>query len=162
MFLLQEKRKGREEAQQARADEREEKRRQKDVEKVVKEAAKEGQKENRPGERLKQMVVILDGALLHDQEFGGAFASAVETFKMEYRTSDAEPGFVRWKRVMTDRVLDESSRVVEQVSEVDENELLVILQAQGFVGLVHYSKKVRFSGGPGERRAVVSYIRAFH
>lgn len=146
MLIMQAKRKAREDAKLARAEEREEKKaekkRQNDTDRVVKAAAKEGRKENLPGERLKRMVVILDSTLLHNQEFMEAFKQSVEVFKMEFRTSDSEPGFVRWKRVMTERVLDERARVVEQVSEVDENELLVLLQAQGFVGLVHHSKQV--------------------
>ena len=113
------------------------------MDKVVKAAAKEGQKENRPGERLKRMVVVLDNTLLHNQEFMEAFRTAMETSNVGFRTDDAEPGFVRWKRVMMERVVDEHGLMVEQTSEVDEDELLVILQGQGFVGLVHHSKQAR-------------------
>ena len=147
---MQEKRKARENAKQAKEDakraraaEREEKKQQKGVDKVMKAAAREGQKENRPKERLKRMVVILDSTMLHNTEFMDTFTPAMENLGMSYRTSDLEPGFVRWKRVMTERSLDEGSQVLEHVSEVDEQELLVILQAQGFVGLVHHSKQVR-------------------
>jgi hypothetical protein len=140
---MQEKRKVREDAKRARAEVREEKKQRKNVDKVMKAAAKEGQKENRPKERLKRMVVILNDTLLHNSDFMDAFILAMGAAEMTFRTSDSEPGFVRWKRVTTERSLDgDSQEVVEDISEVDEDELLVILQAQGFVGLVHHSKQV--------------------
>ena len=38
--------------------------------------------------------------------------------------------------------LDSTSQIVHNVTEKDEDEMLVMLDAQGFVGLVHYTKQV--------------------
>jgi len=38
--------------------------------------------------------------------------------------------------------LDSTSQIVHNVTEKDEDEMLVTLDAQGFVGLVHYTKQV--------------------
>ena len=39
-------------------------------------------------------------------------------------------------------ILDSTSQIVHNVTEKDEDEMLVTLDAQGFVGLVHYTKQV--------------------
>ncbi len=56
---LQAKKRAKEDAKLARAEEREEKKRLKTFDTVVKAAAKEGRKDNSPSERLKQMLVVL-------------------------------------------------------------------------------------------------------
>lgn len=135
-------------AKLARAKEREEKKRekkqQKEINDALKSATKEATKEHRPGERLKHMVVVLDTTVSENKDFMAVFATSMRSLEMEYRISSCdEPGTVRWTRVMTERTVNDSAQVVGQVFEVDEKELLVTLEAQGFVGLVHHSKQVQ-------------------
>ena len=137
------KRKDREDAKEERAREREEKRRQKDIDSTLKAAAKEGRKENRPGERLKKMVVVVDNTLLQSAQFMAEFAPAMKELAVDYQIGANEPGVVRWKRITTERTLNEQGGVTEERFEDSEKELLVVLQAQAFVGLVHHSKQVR-------------------
>lgn len=121
-----------------------EKKQQKQVDKAVKAAARAGSRENRPGERLKRMVVMLDRTLSENTDFMVGFATSVRSMDVEYRISTREdPGVVRWRRVVTERGVDQNTQViVGRVTEDDESELLVTLEAQGFVGLVHHSKQV--------------------
>ena len=123
----------------------EEKKQQKQVDKAVKAAARAVSKENRPGERLKRMVVVLDRTLSENTDFMAGFAASVSSMDVEYRISTNEdPGVVRWRRIVTERGMDiqDAQVVVGRVTEDDESELLVTLEAQGFVGLVHHSKQV--------------------
>ena len=107
----------------------------------MKAAAKESRKEQRPGERVKQMMVVLDRTLLENAHFMAEFAPSLKELGMEYVVSDDEPGIVQWKRVVTERTLNHRDQVVEDRVETEEDEMLVVLEAQGFVGLVHHSKQ---------------------
>ena len=124
---------------QQRAD----KNQQKEVDKALKNAMKKTSKENRPSERLKQMVVILDSTLSENIEFMEEFGKGLNNMEVGYEISkDNEPGSVRWKRIMKERTLTDSVEVVENTVVVEENELVITMKAEGFIGLVHYSKQV--------------------
>ena len=128
-----------------RAQERAEKKKQKEIDAAVKKAAKESSKENKPGEVLKRMLVILDTVLAENVEFMKEFVVKLNAEGVTYQISESdenEPGSVRWKRIMTERTVDEDAKVIEKVSEVDEDEIVITLEAQGFMGLVQHSKKV--------------------
>lgn len=108
--------------------------------KAVAQAAKEGNVENRPNERLGRMVVVLDTTLSENRAFMDIFT----TLGVNYETNDDgdEPGCVKWKRVMPERTVNDKAQIVKSFPIVYEKEVLVTLEAQGFVGLVHYSKQV--------------------
>ena len=105
--------------------------------------AKESSKECRRGERLKHMTVVLDPTLSENGDFMAVFAAAMSSMKVEYQLSDSqEVGVVRWKSTEMERDVSESAEVVSRTVEVEEKEVLLTLEAQGFVGLVHHSKQV--------------------
>ena len=107
--------------------------------KAVSQAAKEGNLENRPSERLGRMVVVLDSTLSENKEFMEVFT----TLGVSHQISDSsEPGCVRWRRIMSERTVNDEALIVKNHSLVYENEVLIMLEAQGYVGLVHYSKQV--------------------
>lgn len=47
-----------------------------------------------------------------------------------------------WDAISSSLILDFTSQIIHNVTEKDEDEMLVALDAQGFVGLVHYTKQV--------------------
>lgn len=115
----------------------------KEMDAAIKEVVKKNNMENRSGERMKQMKIVLDSALSENRDFMAEFAKGVRSLEVEYRVSKTdEPGSVRWVRVVRERRVDERAKIVEREKEVEENDLLVTLEAQGFVGLVHHSKEV--------------------
>lgn len=136
-------RREREKAREEKVKEKLKKEQEKKVHKVIKAAAKEGSRENRPGERLKQMMVVLDSTVFENEEFMEEFELEANALGVQYCScKENRPGCIRWRRVLTERsVNQEKAEIIENSVEVDENELLVVLQAQGFVGLVHHSKQ---------------------
>ncbi len=139
---LQEK----ERAKLVRAQEREDKKRRKEVDRVLRAAARESNKDQSPGERMKNMAVVLDSTLVENRDFMAEFAPAIHSMKGNFRVSqcDTEPGVVKWVRILTECDVDTSAHVTRRAMEIEENEILVTMEAQGFVGLVHYSKQVKF------------------
>lgn len=134
-----------EKARLEKAQAREAKKKEKELDKALRSVAKEGNKDNSPAHRLRQIVVVLDSTLSENRDFMSFFATALRSLGVEYRLSTCgEPGVVRWKRLVTERDVSESAKVVQQVVEVEEKEMLLTLEAQGFVGLVHHSKQVCF------------------
>ena len=110
---------------------------------AVKEVVKKSRMENRSGERVKQMVVVIDTSLFKNREFKAEFEKGVQSLEVECRVSEnIEAGSVKWVRVVKERTVDERAQIVEIVREECEHDMLVTLEAHGFVGLVHHSKEV--------------------
>ena len=138
-----------EKVRQAKAEAREARKKEKEYDQALKSAARESSKDmSTPKQRLKHMIILLDSTLFHNGDFMATFAPAVKECEVAYRLGTLdEPGVVRWLRMLTQRDVSESAKVVSEVVEAEESDVLLTLEAQGFVGLVHYSKQVR--GGRG-------------
>lgn len=73
---------------------------------------KEGRRENRPGERVKQMVVVLDPTLSENAQFMASLAAELQELGVNYHVSgDLYPGSVQWRRRVWERTVDESTQV---------------------------------------------------
>ena len=131
-------------AKLVREQEREDKKQRKEVEKALKAAVKAGSKEHSPAERLKNTVILLDSTLAENGGFMASFAPAIQDVNGSFRVreSDDEPGVVKWVRICTECGVDDNAHITKYTLEVEEKEILVTMEAQGFVGLVHYSKQV--------------------
>ena len=58
------------------------------------------------------MVVLLDTVLSENDDFMTHLVSELHTLKVTYRVcGDMHPGSVSWKRIVTDRTVDESAQV---------------------------------------------------
>ena len=134
----------RERARLAREQQKEAKKHQKELDRAVRAAARAGSKEHSPAQRLKNMVVLLDQTLAENSNFMAEFAPALHALDGKLRISQLdEPGVVKWLRIESECGVDENARITKRSMEVEEKEMLVTMEAQGFVGLVHYSKQVK-------------------
>jgi hypothetical protein len=65
----------------------------------------------------------------------------LEEAGVEYRVGKGGPvGGVRWRRKQLERTVSDDAQISETISESDEKELLLTLDAQGFSGLVQCTK----------------------
>ena len=55
--------------------------------------------------------------------------------KGNFRINQSDkPGVVKWIRLLTECDVDTSARITRHTMEVEENEVVVTMEAQGFVG----------------------------
>lgn len=88
-------------------------------------------------------MVVLDSTLYRNAGLMELLSPSLRSLSVECRLSTHdEPGVVRWRRKVREREVDERARVVSQVVEEEEREVLLTMEAQGFVGLIHHSKQV--------------------
>ena len=65
------------------------------------------------------MVVLLDTALSENDDFMSHLVSELQSLEVTYRVrGDMHPGSVSWKRIVTDRTVDESAQVVDRRQQV--------------------------------------------
>eukprot|EP00731_Ephydatia_muelleri_P029299 Em0020g943a len=124
-------------------EKRTEKKRKGEVQKAVRKAELDGKKEHRPGERVKQMTVIMDTTLSEHVSFMAAFTPRMQEMGVGYcLCAHPEPGSVHWVRKVTERAVDDHAQVTHTVIESKERSLLVVLEAERFANLVHNHKRV--------------------
>lgn len=91
-----------------------EKKHQGEMKKALKKAASTASKETRdPTERVKQMIVVLDKALMENAEFMAELTAELSTLSVAYEvgSADMHPGSVKWKRRHPERTVDENAKV---------------------------------------------------
>lgn len=72
----------------------------------------DGKKEHRPGERVKQMTIVVDTALSEHAGFMAAFTPRVQEMGVGYCVcAHPEPGSVHWVRKVTERTVDDRAQV---------------------------------------------------
>ena len=84
------------------------------MKKALKKAASDTSKESRaPGDRLKQMIVVLDKALVENAEFMTELTTELSSLDVGYQigSDDLYPGSVLWKRKISERTVDENAKV---------------------------------------------------
>ena len=112
--LAQEKHKASEARRMEREKKQTEKKRQDEMKKALKKAASDAGKEIRdPAERVKQMIVVLEKALVENVEFMTDLTKELSTLSVAYEVglSDMHPGSVQWKRRLSERTVDENAKV---------------------------------------------------
>lgn len=135
-----------EDAQIARVErllkEKTEKERKKKLNKATKTVTRDSRRDvQRPQDRLKQMILVLDSTLSENRDLMEALVEELEEAGVEYRVGEGGPvGSIRWRRKQKERNVTDDARITEFDSEREENHLLLTLEAQGFAGLVQYSK----------------------
>ena len=84
------------------------------MKKALKKASSETRKEVRgPAERVKQMIVVLERALVESAEFMTELTTELSALSVGYVVGcdDMPPGSVMWKRKITERTVDEKAKV---------------------------------------------------
>ena len=112
--FTQEKRKASEARRLEREKKQAEKKQQDEMKKALKKAASDTGKETRdPAERVKQMIVVLDKALVENAEFMTELTTELSTLSVGYEvgSTDMHPGSVQWKRRLSERTVDENAKV---------------------------------------------------
>ena len=111
---MQEKRKAAEERRLEKERKQAEKKQQNDMKKALKKAASDSSKESRgPADRVKQMIVVLDRALVESAEIMTELTTELSTLGVAYEvgTNEMPPGSVTWKRKMSERTVDTNAKV---------------------------------------------------
>ena len=84
------------------------------MKKALRKAASDTSKESRaPGHRVKKMTVVLDKALVESAEFMTELTTELSALDVGYQvgSDDLYPGSVLWKRMISERTVDENARV---------------------------------------------------
>ena len=111
---MQEKHKASEARRLEREKKQAEKKRQGEMKKALRKAASDTGKETRdPAERVKQMIMVLDKALVENAEFMTELTMELSTLSVGYEvgSADMHPGSVQWKRRLSERTVDENAKV---------------------------------------------------
>lgn len=84
------------------------------MKRALRKAASDTSKEGRaPGERVKQMTVVLEKALVENAEFMTELTTELSALDVGYQvgSDDLYPGSVLWKRRIWERTVDDDARV---------------------------------------------------
>lgn len=114
---------------------------QKDLNKAIKQATAASRQETKPGERIKQMIVMIGKQLSEDGVIMTTLLTRLQELEVEYRICEDTPTCVMWKRKVVERSIDDTTKVIELKREQQEQYILVVMNGSNFLELVHYTKQ---------------------
>lgn len=134
------------------------KRVEKEKEKLLKEVVTEARRKEKPGECIKLMKVLIDCHLLELPE-GALLLPLLQSLNIRYQVQSlAAPYAVMWQREVSISSMDDEDKIVVKTQDVDEDEVIIQIPLQLFVGLVDALKQEQ-AGVWNSNESLLSYIR---